>query len=522
MHPVNLEKVRWSFNNQRHARAVIISLNNTWKIVKETPRRRVYSVNAYFVKIYFFKRPFGIIKRRFFDHAKKEWRLSSQIFNTFGNSPEPVAYGTCPGLSIFISRSVEPCITAKELYFNKWSYLSQKKRWLIVDLFANFIIHLYKSGILQTDYNLGNILISTDLSSFFAIDLQRAKHTDKTPTDRQIVKNLSFLLPPVNDIEKKYKLRFFLKLAKAFPGIKPYINDIEDSAFNKIRRQWLHKNPVKLKEKSKRSNFIITPDVRGYIRNDLNARVKELIVKNPERLFRYAIKDFKNAKRSRVSLIDCRGTKYVLKKYNVKSLLFRLRRLIFPSLAWKVWKRTGLFSQRGIPTPILFASIDLGKGLSYKGTFTVYEYIDAKNDAGLFKSHILNKTERDLLLHKLADLLFQMHKRGIYHGDAKISNFLWVEKKRKTRFIVIDLDGVHFMQKVNKKQRLSDLKNMAASLVWWDRDPQIVDDFFDAYLKTGHLLCKNHDSWLQKLQKKVEHQIAHRQKRQKKQVPMNL
>ncbi|MCD6560664.1 MAG: hypothetical protein J7L16_02760, partial [Deltaproteobacteria bacterium] len=183
MHPVNLEKVRWSFNNQRHARAVIISLNNTWKIVKETPRRKVYSVNAYFVKIYFFKRPFGIIKRRFSDHAKKEWRLSSQIFNTFGNVPEPVAYGTCPGLSIFISRSVEPCITAKELYFNKWSYLSKKKRWLIVDLFANFIIHLYKSGILQTDYNLGNILISTDLSSFFAIDLQRAKHTDKTPTD---------------------------------------------------------------------------------------------------------------------------------------------------------------------------------------------------------------------------------------------------------------------------------------------------------------------------------------------------
>ena len=516
MQPVNLKKVRWSFNNQRHSRAVIISLNNAWKIVKETPGRRVYSVGAYFVKVYFFKKPFGIIKRRFSDHAKKEWRLSTHIFKTFGDVPEPVAYGTCRGLSIFVSRSVEPCITAKELYFNKWSCLSKKKRRLIVDLFADFIIHLYKSGILQTDYNLGNILVSTDLSCFFAIDLQRAKHTLNTPTDRQLIKNLSFLLPPVNDIEKKYKLGFFLKLAKVFPGIKPYINDIEDSAFNKIRRQWLHKNPRKLKEESKRSNFCITPDVSGYIRNDLNAQVKKILIENPEQLFRFIIKDFKNAKRSRVSLIDCRGTRYVLKKYNVKSFLFRLRRLISPSLAWKVWKKTGLFSQRGIPTPILFASIDLGKGLSYKGTFTLYEYIDAENDAGLLKSHILNKTERELILHKLAGLLFQMHKRGIYHGDAKISNFLWTEKKGKTRFIVIDLDGVHFMQKVNKRQRLSDLKNMAASLVWWKRDPQIVDDFFDAYLKTGHLLCKNHDSWLHKLHKKVEKQIGHRQKRQRK------
>ena len=514
----NTAAIRWEFAPQQVPKAVIYALESClWNMVKTNPKRTVYKVGPYFVKIYKFIGFSGHLKRFFDNRARKEWKTANSLFNVFKDTPEPIAYGKSKNKVILVTKSVEPCMTANEFCHQHWKHFNQKKRYQIVDQFSNFIIHLYRSNLLQRDFNLGNILVSTDYSIFFAIDLQYAKLAKRPLNEKDIAKNLSCLLPPLYDLEKRYHIRFFLSLVEHFPKIRPFIYKIQNMAFAKMRHQWLKKNPRKLKESVLKSNLIITPNVKGYMQSNLDCSIKSLLMNNPDYLFNYAIKDFKESKRSRISLIDYNNKKYVLKRYNLKSYFFKLRRMIFPSMAWKIWKRTQLFSARKMLTPMLLASVDLGKRVSYKGTFALYEYIAEKKEYKKYlRTSLSIKNKRHEVINELSALILQMHNSGIYHGDTKISNFLCVEKGQNFFFYMVDLDSVRFVRKISDKQRLSDLKDIIASLVWLNKDRLIINDFFDAYLKSNPVWCNNMSIFLQKLAAKVEKQLIHRKSRQKK------
>ncbi|MBL0731699.1 MAG: hypothetical protein JJW03_02440, partial [Desulfosarcina sp.] len=417
---------------------------------------------------------------------------------------------------ILVTRSVEPCMTASEFCSKHWKRLDKKQRYQIVDRFSNFIIRLYRANLLQRDFNLGNILISNDYSSFFAIDLQYAKLIKKPLTEKDIARNLSFLLPPFYSIEKRYHIRFFLSLTGYFPKIRPFIYKIQDMAFAKMRRQWLKKTPRKLKENVLKSHLIVTPNIKGYMQNGLDRSIKSLLINNPDHIFDYVLQDFKRSKRSRISLINYNNKKYVLKHYNVKNHFSMLRRMIFPPMAWEIWERAQLFSARNIPAPILIASVDLSKRSLYKGTLALYEYIPGMQEyKNKLQPGLRIKSKQHEIINKLSTLILQMHNSGIYHGDARISNFLCVETGKGEKIYVVDSDSVRFVRNISARQRLSDLKNFIASLVWWNKDCLIANDFFDAYLKPNPVWCNNRSNFLKKLAANVEKQVIHRKSRQK-------
>ncbi|MCD6184753.1 MAG: hypothetical protein J7K84_03020, partial [Deltaproteobacteria bacterium] len=505
---LNIAGIRWDFAPQQAAKFVIHTLESSlWNVVKTNPKRIVYKVGPYFVKNYNFIGFSGHFKRFFDNRALEEWKTATRLFNVFKNTPEPIAYGKDFNRAIMVTRSVEPCMTVKEFCHKYWKQFSKKKRYQIVDRFSNFIIHLYRSNLLQRDFNLGNILISSDYFNFFAIDLQYAK-LNKTPlTEKDIARNLSYLLPPFYSIEKRYHIRLFLSLVKHFPKIRPFIYKIQDMAFAKMRHQWFKKNPRKLKENVLKSNLIITPNIKGYMQNDLDRSIKSLLVKNPDHFFDYVIKDIKRSKDPRIFLINYKNKKYVLKHYNLKRHFFMFRRMIFPSMAWKIWERTQLLSARKISTPILLAAIDLGKRSSYKGTFALYEYISEIKE---YKNILGINNKQHKTINKLSTLILQMHNSGIYHGNARVSSFLCVKRGKEKKIYVVDLDNVRFVRKISARQRLSDLKDIIASLVWWNNDRLLANVFFDAYLKPNPLWCNNRSIFLKKLAANVEKQIIHR------------
>ena len=494
---LNTAGICWKFTPQQASKSVIYTLESClWNVVKTNPKRIVYKVGPYFVKVYNFIGFSGHFKRFFDNRALEEWKTATRLFNVFKNTPEPIAYGKSLNRVILVTRSVEPCMTASEFCSKHWKQLNKRKRYQIVDRFSNFIMHLYRSNLLQRDFNLGNILISSDYSSFFAIDLQYAKLIKKPLTEKDIARNLSFLFPPFYSIEKRYHIRFFLSLTEYFPKIRPFIYKIQDMAFAKMRRQWLKKTPRKLKENVLKSNLIITPNIKGYMQSDLDRSIKNLLINNPDHLFDYVIKDFKLSKHSKKFLIDYNNKKYVLKHYNVKNHFPMLRRMIFPSMAWKIWERAQLFSARKIPTPILLASVDLGKCTFYQGTLALYKHIPEINNL----QHSLRiKSKQHEIIHKLSALILQMHNSGIYHGNAIINNFLWIEMGKGKKIYVADLDKVKFVRKISTRQRRSDLKDIIASLIWSNKNRLLADNFFDAYLKPNPVWCNNRNIFLQKL-----------------------
>jgi tRNA A-37 threonylcarbamoyl transferase component Bud32 len=271
------------------------------------------------------------------------------------------------------------------------------------------------------------------------------------------------------------------------------------------------------KQKNSRNNYVVFHKIRGYFKTDIDSNIKDILIKRPDELFKYAVENLKKSKRARVAIIEVNGIKYFLKRYNVKNILHKFRRICSPSLAWKIWRNNKLFSEKGLTTSSLVAAIDFGKGISYKGSFALYAYIDgADKSIECIKTCYIDILGRGKFLSVLAQLIWEMHSRGIYHGDAKITNFIWVENKGDTKISIIDLDSVRFEKKISEGQRVSDLKNMASSLAWLDDSNSVAEELFDAYIQYHNSWRNRRVFWLKKINKKADKQLAHRKKRRGK------
>ena len=263
--------------------------------------------------------------------------------------------------------------------------------------------------------------------------------------------------------------------------------------------------------------FVSSEDACGYIQEDLNPGLQEIVLKNPRSLFDYSVRDFKKEKKVRVSLIKYQEKEYILKHFYVSSFRFRLRRLLLPSLAYKVWKKYTIFANHGIATPLLLAAVDGGKRIFYNGTTCLYEYVVPDKDNRKLQEEFAVREKRRKTIWHTASLLSQMHRKGILHGDAKITNFLWLENSTKVNIHVIDLDDVKFVKELTEKQRLSDLSNLTFSLVWFkNNDAAIPRLCLDAYLKDDESWCRNKDDFLKKLELQVVKKLERRRKWHKK------
>ncbi|MBL0716452.1 MAG: hypothetical protein JJV89_00240 [Desulfosarcina sp.] len=263
---------------------------------------------------------------------------------------------------------------------------------------------------------------------------------------------------------------------------------------------------------NKDKNYIKTSHISGHIKPDIDSALKKIILNNPDLLFQYAYEHLKNSKRARLALIELNGQRYLLKRYNLKNMFHRFRQLFRTPLSRKIWQRNHIFSDKGMLTSNLLAAVDLGTGFSYQASFAVYAYIEGASESiCMLKKYYFN--ERKKLLSHLAHLIRQMHSLGIYHGDAKITNFIWVETCGKPKIWIIDLDGVSFKKKIRDRHRLSDIKNLASSLAWWDPKIKITEELLDAYMKLHRAWKKKRAVQLAKLKKKASKQLKHRRKR---------
>lgn len=253
----------------------------------------------------------------------------------------------------------------------------------------------------------------------------------------------------------------------------------------------------------------------GYFHPLLGKSLRAMISHDPLLLFDYIIKDLKRERRSRVSLIDFQGTRYIVKHYFVKNFLFLLRRLVLPSLAVKIRQRGNLMEQNHISTPLLLAAVDSRQKFVYRGTTCLYEYVKPDKDKKQLQKEFENREKREVIIVSVTSFLAKMHQAGIFHGDAKISNFLWVEHSGNVDIHVIDLDDCRFMKKLAVRQRIADLANLVFSFAWWNNKPNLAADCLQVYLQVDSSWCRDKGNVLKVLQERVRKKLAHRRQRQK-------
>ena len=507
---------RWEFFNVADAKNILQKLqNNHWNVVKRNIRRDTFDVGPYFAKIYYFSSMMAQLKKTVKMSARHEWNVTCQAYQSNLATPKPIAFGRTFNLAIIVTQKIENSITFTDFFHKNWDTINHSDKYIITDLFATFFISLLQSGLIQKDFNWGNLLFNRVSYQIFMVDLQRASWTGRKLSTHEIVVMLTKLQAAFLKVEDRYKLRFFNRILTIYPGLKNYGPYIRNRGYNRMRHQWLKKPKRKFYENRFKMYDISTGRVRGYLQRGMSCQLKALIQDQPGKLFEYELKNLKKSKRSRISLILWEDKKYIVKQYYVKSRLFLLKSLI-GSLAHKTWVNNYLFCVRDLPTPKLLAAVDAGQHFQYQGTFLVYEYIQGVNGyLEKMKCFLEEASSRNLLIHKLAELLGHMHQRGVFHGDAKISNYIWSERSAPHQFFVIDLDSVTFAKKISSRQRLSDLGDMISSLEWLRRDRCIMEDFFKRYETVDTLWCQNRKRFLHTLRRRIEEKLLSHQHRYK-------
>jgi tRNA A-37 threonylcarbamoyl transferase component Bud32 len=488
-----------------------------WRTVQTRPARVVYWAGDFFVKVYFFRGLLQRLKRKWRDSAVKEWEISRQVFACCRNTPEPAGLGIACDSSYYVNRSVAPCLTLGTFIDRQWDGLSRRQRYQLTDNFSAFMRAIFDCGLFQTDYNLGNLLIQDETWKFFILDMQAARIQKRGFLNaEEIAANLSFLLPVFPGIENRCKLRFFAGLTRHHPELRKHLWRIQQKAFQKMRAHWLKKGSRKLKESALHNYCRGTEGIRGYFDPSIAPSLRNYLTAKPGELFEFTEKTLKDSKRAKLAAIRFEGRRYILKRYHVKDWRHRLKRLLAPSLAWQIWKANRAMEIRAIPTSRLMAAVDVGQGFGYRCSYALYAHIDGVAEGFRDLENAFHDDQsRPRVMRRLARLTWELHQKGVHHGDLKLSNVIWPCDEKKGSLQVIDLDAARFGRFLRDGQRISDLKNLASYFLMWDPDPAKTDLLFHAYVQLHPPWQRRRHRLYRSFRRKTLRQFDHRLKREK-------
>lgn len=130
------------------------------------------------------------------------------------------------------------------------------------------------------------------------------------------------------------------------------------------------------------------------------------------------------------------GREFVIKRYNLKNWLHRLRRCLRPTRAHSAWRLAQKINLFAVATAKPVAYLE-NKCLGFYGkSYYVTEYVEGEHLGEYFKDK--NIIERNTMIKAVADLLKNLSKLEMTHGDLKMTNIL---VNAKTQPVLIDLDG---------------------------------------------------------------------------------
>ena len=158
---------------------------------------------------------------------------------------------------------------------------------------------------------------------------------------------------------------------------------------------------------------------------------------------------------------------YVIKRYNLKSSLQRVKYLFKLSRAARCWKNASILRMIGIKTPRPFILIeDRLFGFLRGKAYFVSEKIEALNLLEYISGKGLEQADMPMIALSFRNLFQVMIDHRISHGDMKASNFIY----RNNELIVLDLDAMrrHRSQRSFRKAITKDFNRFLRN--WQDSD----------------------------------------------------
>jgi tRNA A-37 threonylcarbamoyl transferase component Bud32 len=454
----------------------LLSSNETL-LVKEAARRRVYCNGDLFIKVFLLKP--SVLRLR--DLGKKEWTIAKAL-HQHGLTAPPLAHGLSKGRSYFVTKKVIGQ-DLESFLASTWPNLQLVEKREVIYSFYQLITGLSDVGLFQPDFHLNNVIYDPEKGQFFIIDLHRAHLRSRPLMAEERLKQLSYILPPFwGKVSRHEILRLVAILSHDWTELKARSLrfQVQEHAFSRMRRHWSKKGLRRIKNslKQKRDNKRLVLS-SSQTPNDVIRFIEDLSNENIP-IKKGAIK---NSRHTMAIKVEIGGSPYFLKLYrcsghlNAGSYLFRTSRAI------KTWNISWEFIVRQIPIPLPLAAVDTGDPWNEIYGAAIYVWIGAgRHNTDMIKRTLKDSEAAPGFLSKLSDFVWEMHEKGVFHGDCKISNFYFNPSSPAT-FKIFDLDGAKIKRLLSDRERLSDLINLCASLEWWRVRDKLTKQIFEYYTR---------------------------------------
>ena len=454
----------------------LLSSNETL-LVKEAARRRVYCNGDLFIKVFLLKP--SILKLR--DPGKKEWTLAKAL-HQHGLTAPPLAHGSSKGRSYFVTKKVIGQ-DLESFLASTWPNLQLREKHEVIYAFYQLITGLSDAGLFQPDFHLNNVIYDSEKGRFFLIDLHRAHLRSRPLMAEERLKQLRYILPPFwGKVSRHEILRFVAILSHDWMELKARSVrfQVQEHAFSRMKRHWSKKGRRRmqgsLKQKRNNKRLVLSS---SQTPNEVIRFIEDLSNKNIP-IKKSAIK---NSRHTMADKVEIGGSPYFLKLYRCSGHLSAASYLFRTSRAIKTWNISWEFIVRQIPTPLPLAAVDMGDPWNEIYGAAVYVWIGAgRHNTDMIKRTLKDHEAAPGFLSKLSDFVWEMHEKGVFHGDCKISNF-YFDPSSPATFTIFDLDGAKIKRRLSDRERLSDLINLCASLEWWRVHDKLTKEIFKYYTR---------------------------------------
>lgn len=322
-------------------------------------------------------------------------------------------------------------------------------------------------GILQRDLHFKNFMVNEN--QIHTLDGGNIERHNKPIAKAESLENLALFFSQLGIGAEKLKQKLFHTYIQSRGWLVKsndyHLLQAEVAQWNKKRWQQYEKKIMRdctaFCELKAASSRIV------YDRNYHSAKLVEFL-KHPDEAFTKPDTIILKAGRSStVAKIMLNGKPLVVKRYNIKNIWHRIRRLFRTTRALHSWRLAHYLQFFGISTakPIAFIENNFF-GMRGKSYF-VMEYIDGTH-LGNYFSKSIEDTSYVLLATRVVRIFENLTRLSLTHGDLKMTNIMVVNEKP----ILLDLDGMkkHASQLGLKLAYNKEIKRFLAN---WDNSPSV-------------------------------------------------
>ncbi len=470
-------------------------------LFKERPFRKVFKGREVFVKAFRVNPLEELFKR---DSALKEFNISKILYER-SRAPRPVGVGRWNKWRFFVSQRVEG-ISLDKFLKRDWEGLSGGEKAQYFKKFALFLRDLANCGVIQPDFHLDNVLLDMQRDDFVLIDLHRAECINRPLPGDLACEQLRYILPPFSRyLTRREILRVTVIISRWLQELRKKTSRffIQQISYRDISRNCRKKakrrlEQISFKREENGSRLLTTKSMDEKLAFLLRKSVLSRF-DTPQGLPNTLI--LKNSRHTLCLRLQLGDSSFFIKCYRSSGTLKALSYLIRQPRAIKTWNASWRLRCLGISTLLPLIAFQTPNPWNKIYGFVAYPWNKEISHSKQRISNLLKDgVESHILINRLAFFIWEMHQKGVFHGDCKISNFVLSSDGKG--FSVFDLDSIRFLDTVSDRMRIKELAIMARSLgKLTDHTKGTTEQLVEAY-------CRYHVPWQKNFPSLVKRVLA--------------